>query len=544
MEVDEAGGGEGDGATAGNGVRDGLVKQEFDRLLGEGNARECVKLLQRSESDLEVDMPEAAKLLNDVSKTVLLNPKEDEKVIVGAYDALKSAGLLKAFGSIDLDVVPTKSRQISADKLMELTGMEVNNLAPGKPMGAWLAAGAGLFATEVLLGKVLGVDALSTIVPITLGVWLADKALVGGALAESAIRIVVPGYREKIVRHEAGHFLLAYLLGCPVQGCLLDPFEIGKYATSGAQGGTVFADPSFARGMDTGKLTRSAIDRFSIVLMGGIAAEAIEYGTSEGGSSDERVLIEILSTIAPPFNMDQIKSQALWAAAQAVLLIKEHREAYEVLVSALDKGADLGECVTVLEEELARKPLPGDLRREDLKPLTPAEEVKDMVIRRMSQRYWQHQEEKRIAAAAQMNNDRESTFRENKDNAMLDLQRRVEELERTIKAGRSLEEATGTKSADAGGVWMNDLEALREDIMASKSEMAVVTAEPTAQAVVENDSSSSLISGINVGDDMNEDGGTMNGSAELRDIETKKAENARRMADVEARIQKFKDEHA
>lgn len=49
-----------------------------------------------------------------------------------------------------------------------------------------------------------------------------------------------------------------------------------------------------------------------------------------------------------------------------------------------------------------------------------------MVIRRMSQRYWQHQEEKRIAAAAQMNNDRESTFRENKDNAMLDLQRRVE----------------------------------------------------------------------------------------------------------------------
>lgn len=60
------------------------------------------------------------------------------------------------------------------------------------------------------------------------GVWLADKALVGGALAESAIRTVVPGYREKIVRHEAGHFLLAYLLGCPVQGCLLDPFEVRK----------------------------------------------------------------------------------------------------------------------------------------------------------------------------------------------------------------------------------------------------------------------------------------------------------------------------
>ncbi|CAM9887580.1 unnamed protein product, partial [Sphacelaria rigidula] len=108
-----------------------------------------------------------------------------------------------------------------------------------------------------------------------------DKVLIGGAAAETAIRTVVPGYREKIVRHEAGHFLLAYLLGCPVQGCLLDPFEIGKFAASGAQGGTIFADPAFAKGIQSGKLTRSAIDRFSIVLMGGIAAEAMQYGTSE-----------------------------------------------------------------------------------------------------------------------------------------------------------------------------------------------------------------------------------------------------------------------
>lgn len=56
---------------------------------------------------------------------------------------------------------------------------------------------------------------------------------------------------------------------------------MGKYARAGAQGGTIFADPVFAKGMASGKLTRSAIDRFSIVLMGGIAAEAIQYGNSE-----------------------------------------------------------------------------------------------------------------------------------------------------------------------------------------------------------------------------------------------------------------------
>ena len=53
---------------------------------------------------------------------------------------LQSAGLLKAFGSLDLDVVPAKTRQMSPEKLMDLTGMNVQNLAPGRPTGAWAAA--------------------------------------------------------------------------------------------------------------------------------------------------------------------------------------------------------------------------------------------------------------------------------------------------------------------------------------------------------------------------------------------------------------------
>lgn len=54
----------------------------------------------------------------------------------------------------------------------------------------------------------------------------ADRLFLNGAVAESLTRLIVPGYRERIVRHEAGHFLVAYLLGCPVQGCLLDPFVV------------------------------------------------------------------------------------------------------------------------------------------------------------------------------------------------------------------------------------------------------------------------------------------------------------------------------
>lgn len=48
----------------------------------------------------------------------------------------------------------------------------------------------------------------------------------------------------------------------------------------------MFADPILSKQMAQGKLTKSSIDRFTIVLMGGIAAEAINYGSSEVRGAD------------------------------------------------------------------------------------------------------------------------------------------------------------------------------------------------------------------------------------------------------------------
>ncbi|CAM9717288.1 unnamed protein product, partial [Hapterophycus canaliculatus] len=202
----------------------------------------------------------------------------------------QAAGLLPGFGSIDFAKVPTKARDVSAEKLLSLSGVEKQNLAPGRPTGSWLSAGVGVFGAEYLAGRLLGLDPLQTVIPWTLGLIFADRLLLNGAVAETLTRLIVPGYRERIIRHEAGHFLVAYLLGCPVQGCLLDPFTLGS-GLSGAQGGTVFADPILSKQMAQGKLTKSSIDRFTIVLMGGIAAEAINYGSSEGGAAHEGVMI-------------------------------------------------------------------------------------------------------------------------------------------------------------------------------------------------------------------------------------------------------------
>ena len=52
--------------------------------------------------------------------------------------------------------------------------------------------------------------------------------------------------------------------------------------------------------MATGKVVRESLDRLSIIIMGGVAAEADKYGKTEGGLDDERQLIDFFQTQVQP----------------------------------------------------------------------------------------------------------------------------------------------------------------------------------------------------------------------------------------------------
>ena len=47
--------------------------------------------------------------------------------------------------------------------------------------------------------------------------------------------------------------------------------------------GTVFFDPELGEAMGGGRITREIIDRYSVIVMAGIAAEAANNGRAEGG---------------------------------------------------------------------------------------------------------------------------------------------------------------------------------------------------------------------------------------------------------------------
>jgi len=278
------------------------------------------------------------------------------------YQTLRDLNQLQVFGAISSKLPPAAgSHAVRPSLLEDITGIPMKALTP-KPSNGLLYAGAAVAILEGILSLALNIN-LNFLVLSTLAFAAADRLLLNGAIVESGYKLFSPGLQTKIERHEAGHFLCAYLLGCPVEGCVLNAwaalrdsrFGMGRQVTAG----TSFFDPALSDQINSParQVTRSSIDRYSIIVMAGIAAEAVYYGQADGGAGDEMALIAFLSQLngpspseIPPWNNITIRNQARWGALQAVLILREYKACYEALVEALEKGGTLGDCIYAIEK--------------------------------------------------------------------------------------------------------------------------------------------------------------------------------------------------
>jgi hypothetical protein len=89
-----------------------------------------------------------------------------------------------------------------------------------------------------------------------------------------ARRLLSGEYRERLVRHEAGHLLVAYLLGLPVRGYRADDSVLNAVQ--------LVAPPP----TEAGRLGLDEVDRLSAVSLAGVVAEAIRFGDGAGGFAD------------------------------------------------------------------------------------------------------------------------------------------------------------------------------------------------------------------------------------------------------------------
>jgi hypothetical protein len=174
---------------------------------------------------------------------------------------------------------------------------------------------------------IFGIVVITTVDGLVLNSILATLIL-------DAIAGTSPAYRQRIVHHEAGHFLVAYLLGIPITGYTLSAWESFRQGKS-AQGGVMFAPPQT-------DISSQLLQQYCTVWMAGIAAEKLIYDRAEGGSEDRQKLRGILFIAGN--QQQEIVRQENSAALQAKTLIQTHWEAYQAVVIKMSEQATVADC--------------------------------------------------------------------------------------------------------------------------------------------------------------------------------------------------------
>ncbi|BDI20031.1 hypothetical protein ANSO36C_58330 [Nostoc cf. commune SO-36] len=148
-------------------------------------------------------------------------------------------------------------------------------------------------------------------------------------------------HRDRIVHHEAGHFLVAYLLGIPVTGYTLSAWEAWKQGQPG-QGGVSFNDGELASQLEAGKISAQMLDRYCTLWMAGIAAETLVFKNAEGGTDDKSKLIGVLAILG--FSESAYQQKLRFHALQAKTLLEENWSSYEALVNAMRQRTSVEDC--------------------------------------------------------------------------------------------------------------------------------------------------------------------------------------------------------
>lgn len=153
--------------------------------------------------------------------------------------------------------------------------------------------------------------------------------------------------RQRIINHEAGHFLTAYFLGIPITGYTLTAWEVMRQGQLG-RGGVAFKTEALTTRPFNLQEMRLTLDRFCTVWMAGIAAEKMVYGDAQGGAEDR-------ASIQKALNMAGLSESAApqkqrWAQLQATNLLTRHQKSYEALVEAMEQRFSVEECYAVIQQ--------------------------------------------------------------------------------------------------------------------------------------------------------------------------------------------------
>ncbi|XP_047081668.1 uncharacterized protein LOC124692357 isoform X2 [Lolium rigidum] len=158
-------------------------------------------------------------------------------------------------------------------------------------------------------------------------------------------------YHNRVIEHEAGHFLIAYLLGVlPKEYTITSLETLKKKGSLNVQAGTAFVDFEFVEEINSGKLSAKMLNKFSCIALAGVATEYLLYGYAEGGLADVNKLDGLFKSLG--FTQNKADSQVRWAVLNTILLLRRHEKARSKLAEAMSSGISVGSCIQVIEESI------------------------------------------------------------------------------------------------------------------------------------------------------------------------------------------------
>ncbi|XP_048235962.1 uncharacterized protein LOC8288485 isoform X3 [Ricinus communis] len=179
-------------------------------------------------------------------------------------------------------------------------------------------------------------------------------------------------YHNLCLQHEAGHFLVGYLLGSLPKRYRTPSIE--KLRDGNFAGGNVkFLGFEFLREVgvaqmlrkdivkeeacyrgNRGKISSKTLNNFSCITLGGLVVEHLAFGHSEGHYSD--VVKEQLDSTLKWLELseDEANFQVRWAAVNTIAILNRHYKARLKLVEAMARGQSVGCCIDAIENGIDR----------------------------------------------------------------------------------------------------------------------------------------------------------------------------------------------
>eukprot|EP00242_Pyramimonas_sp_CCMP2087_P015110 CAMPEP_0198219842 /NCGR_PEP_ID=MMETSP1445-20131203/76475_1 /TAXON_ID=36898 /ORGANISM="Pyramimonas sp., Strain CCMP2087" /LENGTH=283 /DNA_ID=CAMNT_0043897405 /DNA_START=268 /DNA_END=1114 /DNA_ORIENTATION=- len=175
-----------------------------------------------------------------------------ERTISQLFDLMTSCGLTKRFGTA-ASLGPVS--RVTPDDLAKRTAIPASAFSPGRRANT--VRNAAVVGGAWVLSRAGWLEPVAFVASAAFALWGLDSYVTGGVWAGRVTDLLLPGRKRRIADHEAGHLLVAYLLGKPIRGVLLDAGQARKAGLPG-EAGTLFWDQQLEADLKNDRISPAA----------------------------------------------------------------------------------------------------------------------------------------------------------------------------------------------------------------------------------------------------------------------------------------------